>query len=719
MLTTDGQINRDHGLGNNNTRFAHDKAFIQQTAAPNRYNTRPPSTNHPSSVYKRVDADATFVTPILDPNATNVVAKPGTGLLLWFPQRGTDSVYHMGIVPQGTTSTRIQNTAGYPNPPTFFDNSLTNCGQVVSGQDNGDPPQILITGVSGFVFTRALALPRLDVPIKIAPILDEQFSLSRLYGGVFRLYSDTIATGSTALNGTASCSVISDTRDVAQNAAGTDAFPVVDLAQSARTVKEIVKDTSIATGIVMIQGSDIAPHYTAPDSNNNILMQGGWNTPTIGPALTKRVDWKGIVDGNNLLFKQFGLFTGWYSPWGVNQLEGFGSTLWNPSTSVYAAANGIIPNDAIDLTPISEMGTVDIKVQFGIKIHAVTQNGTANKFENKINFVVIVEHYFAGIISSLAAGSNPQIGQVNVRCLRTVHTLAGRVGDFETISGSKSQLQAQSPAMMNITSSITDQYVRAGSLAGFGKFIGAKVYIGCYSYPQIGAPQELSFDITLFNYAPQEFTSDPIGDVTQLRDSYSGPVISFFARDINEPGNCGPCHVARYDGVGGGQQLRIEGVLNTESVAKGDLAPYVQDQVMNSRLAPDINVLPLIWMLYNGISPFKMSWAGPEYDSFLETIVYPMTAESLLSVADGDPRIKTSMDAAGLFSSILGGIGGTLGGLADGILGASGQFGARGQFGAAGQFGATGQFGDMAARGQFGASGQYGDMLGRRQRTAL
>lgn len=691
-----GVVRNDAGLSAANSRWAHNKAFIQQTADPENFQTMPPSTNHPSAVYKKVTIDNSFTVPTLAVGAVKQ-ADPGQGLVLWFPKLGVDTIIHQGIIPQNTACVREVGTFGYDDSNvTMGINSLSNSNQTNAAVGP------LMTGVTAFVFTKALACPRLDAVIKITPNLGQSFSQTRPYGGAIRLWSDTVAGGNINLTGTATAAVISDTRDICQDKNGTDCYAWGDLNQAARTVKESTKEVSISDGVVTIQGSDIPPDFEAPDALNDVRVNGGWDQPFQFPTVTRSLNFaSGGPDSNANGRLQIPIMSAWYSPYGVNQEEGCGNQ--GNGILAYGYTAGILPNNAIPLPLLAETST--LKVKFDCNISGSNYGfppGSAEIFG--VQFDVVIEHYFVGISNSY--GQNPTltvVGAPNVRCLRTVHSTSVKAADLAASPApASSQLDAKCPMSLSCYSDIDDQYIGQGGAPLFGKFFGIKVFVCARAFSTNGG----TFDVELFSYNAAEKSNAASADSPSIFvDQRLGPQISFFAHEINYPGTVGPCHIIRYDSVGSGQQVRINGMLNTESVAKASLAPYVQDQVMNARIASDVNVLPLIWMLYNGASEFKMSWIQSEYDSWRMTQIRHMTAESLNDLADGDARVKTSMEAAGLFSGILGGLGSTIGGLGgalggaiDNVIGASGQFGAS----------AGSQFG-MTARGQFGASGQFGE----------
>lgn len=687
----------DSSVSASGSRYGHNKAWIQQTAAPALYNTMPPSTNHPSAVFKKVTVDHSFTVPMLPINAVQQ-ALPGTGLILWFPKLGVDTILHQGIIPQNTACVREVNTAGFSNNNvTLSVNSLSNSIQTNSSGN-------MTTGVSAFIFTKALAVPRLDAVIKIDPPLQKTFSQSRVYGGEISIWSDTVAGGNLNLTGTCAAAVISDTRDICQSEDGVDAYAWTSLNQAARTWKECTNEITVADGVTTIQGSDIAPDFSAPDSLNDVRMFGGWDNPYQYPTITRTCDFSQGPSVNTAGRAQIPIMSAWYSPCAVNQSEGFGNQ--GVGTSAYAFTAGILPDNAIVIPTLAETSTVQVKFDAHLNISNVVFAGGAVPDTFGVSFDVVVEHYFCGLMNSYGSNTSiPVVGAPNIRVLRTVRSITGKVEDFggDPSGVPSTQLETQAPTTLSCYSNIDDEYIKKGGAPLFGKFIGCKIYVCARAYGGLTG-ETARFDVNLFSYAPLTKDQGVTDFPNAYADNITGPQIAFLSPEINQEGTCGPCHIIRYSDVGGGQQVRINGMLNTQSVAKGSLAPFVQDQVMNAKIAEDVNVLPLTWILYNGDTEFKMSWERPLYRQWINTFIRHLGTETFSDIAEGDSRAATAMDAAGLFSGIIGGLGNAIGGTLDSIVGGSGQFGAS----ARGQFGASGQYGSCA-RGQFGATGQFGD----------
>jgi len=663
-------------VANLTERFGPNLGFIQQTADPKRYNTRPAPVMHPTAVYKKVDINANYrVKANIFPFGSEEVPSD-VGLILWFPKNGADQIYHYGICPQGATSARWL-SAGIADPGTLTINSLSGY------RDSGG---VVNSGIATFHYRSALALPRLSTAaaLTISPPLGDEFSRTRVFGGILECWSSTIGTTAAALNGNVSAAVISDTRDIAQNEDGTDCFSVVDLAQTCRIPREIVKEVSIASGVVMLQGGDLAKDYRPPDAINVDRLDASWQT-NVAPSNVFSTTFQ--VEGTD----QHNIASYWLSPYNVAQAEGFEGIY---GTGAYVHTDGVSLNGSIvapvAIDPISEMGVIDIDVDIAVRATAFAVAGNAALLQ----FTTVVEHFFAGI-------ADDEAGTLKYQVLRSQSNSASMTGLALGLTAptGASAWKLSGLYQIGVHSSIKDNYIRQGGLRAMGKFIGAKVTVMCFTEVAAAAGSTITLE---FGSSASSSGQAGAGVPGSTLDGVTGPVINVRAREINEDGECGPCHIIRYDQVGVDQNIRITGLLNTESVAKGGIAPYVQDSVMNSKLTADANIYPLVYMLYNGHTPFKCSWVREEWMAFVQSFVIPMSIESIADLGQDDPRVKAAADSAGFFS----GLGGALGNLVDTVTGASGQFGGSG-YGAQ----AAGQFGSMygaQSAGQFGGGGYSG-----------
>ena len=651
--------------------------YIKSAGAPNKYKTRPCPLAHPAAMEQVLAASAswTIQPQVFAPDNEDRVLNT-KGLILWFPKYGVNALYHMGIVDQGSVSKRNA---------TFLWNSMANYyGVGRNALINGNST---IYGTLEFIYPFALALPRGDLPIVIEPPMATQFSKARGYSGMVEVWSSTIASGQTTLNGLLTTAVISDTRDICQKSDGTDAFATSALQQSSRTYKEIVNEISAATGVVSLQGGDIDESYLPPDGYANVTAQSGWvMMPVLQKTAATVVNFTPITAG---LALQTALYLGWFSPWGVQQIEGLLGQQSHPDVMPFTQG---INGSAVPIPQIAEMGYCDCKLECQLL-------GSRSITTSTETVCVAFDHVFAMITDS----TNGTIGYRSIRTVRYFQI----GGPGPNVSNNDSMMfsnTAQTSISLDTQSDIRDEYIAAGGFAGLGKFIGCKVSIVITSSDTSASAGTGSYFLQSRGCTARRIYAGG-SNATDL-DKPTGPQISFKACEINSVGQTGPCHVIRYDNIGPTQSMRIQGHLNTEAVAKSVVANLVRGQMMNTRMAMDANAYPLLYALFNGDSSFKCSWDRMEYARWVATVIDPLTPESLLDMGQNDSNINQAVSASGLFQTLganvgrmLGheGFGNLAGSFADSIMGkrvsAGGQFGVQPRFGGGG----GGQYGIDAA----------------------
>lgn len=660
--------------------------FIKQTVDPKTYTCRPAPMAHPSAIFKQVTLNGNW--KCYDPSLLVKERVPSSrGLVLFYPKDGVNSIYHMGIVPKGTTSTYdivcvgIPSYAGDGNIPHDLDYSY------IQPANSG-----LGAGCLFFQYNSALAIPRIEsaTTISFSPNLEEQFSRVRQYGAIAELWSATVSSGSIPFNGTCTASVISDTRDICQNATGEDCYSIVDLTQTARTPKESVQEVSIASGVITLQGCDIPSDYSAPNEAATDQVNGGWQdfTPQLRNVLLDE-----IAFGAGSNFTQGGpynLSSIWITPWNVDCGNANGSAspiLGMPSVT----AEGIIPRFNSDR--LTEMGFLDIDFEFPCHLSAF--GDLQDPGNCTFHLTTAATHWFAYV-------KDTKTGEIGYNTINEAQFDTVSADAFASVASTQNTTITKNTGKivpvktLRMHSRIQNQVGERGGLKQLGKYIGTRIDVF------IGIGGATGFIPASGNALPQ------------LEVHHDQLKLQVRARRIYETGRTGPCHILRYDRVGADQNIQFKGVLNCECVAKGQLAPYVQDSIMNTQMTADTNIYPLVYALYNGKTPFKMSWSRDQWLAFKET-VENMDPQQLLEYANNDGHVAAAASAAGIFGSLgraLGSVGGALigdpalggelggfvGGLADSATHARGQFGRINESVTRG----AGQFGYTQARGQFG-----------------
>ena len=629
-------------------------AFLIGTLDPVGQQVAPPNLGDQSSFSKAITGTGLF--PVGNDLALIGEQVPTqSGMMLWLPQRGVLSMYHMGFVPQGSTV-------------------LTAGGGISTRGLYGGPWNLQGTAatktVASLTYIGTLAIPYShtgkDSQVTLAPSLAGDFSSTKAYSGILTVTMDAVGIGATALTGEISAAAISDTRNVSQiNTAGViGSYSVVDLGQQAVTQQDSLRLESAMDGAVALVGSDFAKIFTNPDSDRVFNRQGAFQQYTY-PAVTIPnyaffASWP-AVDVNRTTNIPTVLFHQWITPWQIQLAAPAGQP---------AITQNIVG-------PIDEAGTLDIAVHFGMNFNNPSTPAPHLVYGDMFHVIVTATHVF-GACSSDGSISYTELSQQGpILELVTAPPSAALVFQYDdTFNGTEQR---------RVSMAATGKYL--------GTYLAAIVTIKSQVDPGNGAI------ITGFN-------------VNAISTSVLAPT-------INSPGACGPARVIRWDSVTAGQLVKASALLNVQVVPQGAIAPYTQQAAATIDQIGNVNIIPWIQRLYNGSHGLRRILTKTHYDDFLRNILPQLSAEKIAGWAQRDDSLATASHAAGIFGSLggtlAGPLGGILGGLADGIFGSAGQFGAcggDGDYGAAGQFGAAGKFG---AAGQFGSAGS---MMGgsRRQR---
>ena len=673
--------------------------FLRQTGDPDTYKTRPSPVSHPVGIPKTVDMSSTWATD--DTLLANEKVPNNSGVIVFFPKNGAGSIYHYGIIPKNTESHFSDVTAiagaGFPTPGTIpsADDYSANLQDVIPAWQ---------AGVRSFQYPSALGVPRLETGLSLIsdPDLSKEFSIVRQYGAQITLYSQTINGSTLTFNGTCSSGVISDTRDIAQDKSGSQCFGVTALQQTARNPKESISHISVMNGIVQIQGPDIPSAYAPPNEYSVDMINGGWTdfdalslglSQTTGPAASfaNPANINGINDVPASKGMYRNLWNTWISPWNVETtgLNEAGAVPFSPGLGAYAT----VPSLQVD--PIDEMGYLDVKFTFPVCIVDSAISGVIPILSAaSFKFLSVVDHWFAYV-------KDTKTGTLGYNVIHRTKVISSTFDQLLSSglapsmpwaedAGTASANNTAGVVDLGFETEIADEIGARGGMGQLGKYIGAKISL--FVCPDL-----------------------PTSQFVQMAVNLNQAKVSARARQIYKEGKTGPCHIIRYDNVGAGQQVHLKVIMNNECVAKGDLAPYVQQQTINPDMACDANVYPLVYALYNGKSYFKCTWSRAEYENFQRALSM-LSQDDLVKMSGDSKSIATSAGSAGMFAGLgkaLGQIGGGLlghagvgaevgsgiGSLVDTFTGSDGQFGTRSD--SAGQFGArTAAYG----AGQWGAN---------------
>ena len=326
----------------------------------------PPNLYHETAFPKKLEATLNvLVGP--DTVGTSLVAPyvpTQSGIILWLPNRGANSLARMGFVPSGTV---LSVTATQPPTPAAS-------GLYFPVRVN---QSAVIQGINSLTFTAPLAVPYnnnvLTDQITIAPNLAQGFSTIRVFNGDLRAVCSTIPSGVFGSNGEWALTAVSDTRDIAQvQSSGASTYTAFDpgqMCQCAVTAKEgMYKEIDAQEGVLTLVGSDIPPFYTNPNADGTDTVRAQYASyPLSSFNSSVTMSSANSLDGAILA-------TAWVSPWQIT-----------------AGAVAGTPLNNVIVSPIDEFGNLDF--QFRAFITGPDQNGGANAGQTTV-LAIQFYHYF-------------------------------------------------------------------------------------------------------------------------------------------------------------------------------------------------------------------------------------------------------------------------------------------------------------------------------------
>ena len=645
-----------------------------------------------------------------DPNARAYYAEEcpsKTGMFLHFPLRGSASLYHMGFV--GLSATPATPVAVPIVSPTSgvgiitawgSQRGLTSAPNVYNGAPNVATPNrwgggggtaINTTDNYGaFQWLGPVVLPRVgNAAIDTGLSVGASFSKTRVYAGIFQLLGNAVSMTAASLTGSASATVVADTRDLASPSGGIDVWSTSSMAQQAISRKDVLKAINLDEGITAIIGDDYQRQFVAPDPAVTRREMG--EAYVVTQALNiKSTIWSGLlVSAYNDQVPVAGCSM-WITPWACNNwyAVNFTGSLSSPP-----------PNHTlVRIPPIDETGSCKVSVQ------------------------VPWDAYFTGTAAT-AGNDVPITAQdllANVGCeckVLFIHRYCNINDDGTVNYNSRSEILSETRSLAqhqiyqgyyrNLTAKITNvNFPSPVFTSDAGRFRGDFVTQGKY----IGTYVQVFFAPSFSPYRPRNTTTPdpggagsdyPTGAGYNVNVTMTTPLVEVTATTIDEPGNIGPCHIVRYDNVSNGQTLILKGMFRFQGNPNGTIAPFVQDSIQAAKYVFSSQVQGLLRALFRSNPNFRRIMTTRFYEEVVLPYVRELSAGSLIQESGNKPEVVAHGEQAGLFTTV----GSTVGNLFDALAGgAAGQFGLGG--GMAGQFGLGG-----------GMAGQYGlggGMSGRR-----
>lgn len=640
------------GVLENDLRMDMDKevnelGFIQTTLDPVHYDVLPPNITTRTTFAKRFTVDGEWT--ILDPADLVIEKVPSdTGLVVWLVQRGILSIYRMGIVQKGTIS--------YAGNMTYGGIPLVYSAELAVPYNVGNNQQITI-----------------------APSPTRDFTFTRLAAGVVSIRSTDVPIGSTAFIGNISAGSIQDWRDVCQNSQGL-AFSTADIKQQSVTTKDAFVKESLEEGCTFIVGSDVPNDFSVPDRDNYGSFNAGYETLTVLNSISDSSQpWAlcwGTFGKNLVVTHQ------WVTPWKTNvnstssvpyQWPSSAVDTWEYSNFLRTDGNVLQNQNVGQINPCGFAG-FDITVGFnrlGLKNSDTPITGDVFPslagqmitltYTTTINVVdVYASCNLGGYLSYSSWSSGNIAGQA---AYGSNYTFTDPYQFYvDPTSHKVSYITPASSGSVSHTVSHRDQGHGLEQYGSRGQYIGSMVTV----YQNVAASVTLGTTVSgtyngvsLLNYA------NAPGAVTPPETFWSSQFnllqITAVAQDIYTQGELGPLRVCRYDQVGKGQTMVVDGTLLVECVPEGTIAPYVVPSLKSTGITSNVNLFIVIAALYNGGGPFKRIWRRNDYLRVLHHVVPTLTIETLLNWASEYPDVGAACHAAGIFGKFFQTAGGLMG----------------------------------------------------------
>lgn len=288
----------------------------------------------------------------------------------------------------------------------------------------------------------------------------------------------------------------------------------------------------------------------------------------------------------------------------------------------------------------------------------------------------------------------------------------------------------------------------AGIVSGNAIEIGNRVYVGkhkprqyCSGFVQTGKYLGTLVRIEVMSVA---------ASFVQVQYKINQISCAVGAHHIGVDGAVGPCHVLAWNSVSNGQQLRVNGCVNLQTMPSGNIAQFTHDSADGTHRAGSLNAVTLVETMYNqSHGLIRRNWIYDEYmekrnQYFLNNLSPAIIQElsdyneniSAAAESAGVPMVLDKTDAEEFGAGLIGdwgrSLGNIIGSVIPGVGDAIGQgLGKVGDFagdvaqqlgeaavpvliggamsGMSGAFGSAGQFGQID-RGGYGSAGQFGQI---------
>lgn len=678
--------------------------YIQSSLEPTKQAVMPPNLHEPPAFIKSGDiwnawgVDDTGMVPptVIDGNCITTQS----GGVMFFPQRSANSMWRFSRIPatyQNSAQFVFSNSGSgtgislpYLYPPGW--SGPPDAGFVGNANPQLQPnlPGVAIAtrysfpdtfaGMNTLQYDGQLAIPytanvQFD-QILIEPDFSLQFSQTKLISGVLSMVCETISAGTITLNGNFSGSIIADTTEVAQQGdpGSIIAYGITNTNQASITRKDVMVGVASDDGVMTLVGPDAMRSFSQPNADIRFRTDGSTEhvvcTGPTAPGFNffASAYAPGDTSGAGGPGDCYVFLVKWVTPWHTHWTTNAPSTPNSgpvPQTPAYTGGMSAynVNYETIKTQPINEAGCLRIHYQFRTALKK-TSNGDASQtlhtiFARALHVFATCDHFGA------------------IRYNNIIEMQSWKTG-------------VNNPRIMQYDAYFDASNMR-GNYTSTGKYIGTLIQVGVINEIIDGASEELCLEF------------------------FDPPQMWITATTLNIEGEAGPCHLLLYNDFSNTTKIQCKGIVNVAGVSEARLAPYVQTAISGTASVTDVNIIPLMYNLYNSYDlPIRRNWVIPAYRDFIKEQLQKLTLDHIAQWASQNKQFGAM--ASGFFGNLLhdvsqgvkalGGVAGqALSSVTPGIAQAlmskvtgnsTGQFGSMSPY-ACGQFGASGQFGAEAA----------------------
>lgn len=513
-------------------------------------------------------------------------AKQQIGAILWLPQRGAISVNRLGYFRQTTAMSHSTHTSG-SNPGWWKGTYLK-----IGGPSSAAPT----TGVS-MMLTQDLftfVMPTQDLSLK--PPLQKQFSQGRVISGAITVRSATTSGDNVRLQGSLSGAAVSDTRAL-------PGLAPPSLRQQAVTNKDGHLCVPAYEGLVAILGPDIQSEYDPLDTN---LTTENMKSAFLYDILQGTQIGVGAKTTNTLAD----------AIW-ISSTSELGSTLPSELPQQFS-----VPPVAYDTAP-----EIVVKVQANPLLTAIE---TADRYDAAtIDGEVQVIHYWY----------QQQVdGSGNVSLIVTSEPSPGPVSGQSNTNRIPDQSNNQR-FLVPLTNLPIQQRSVLPTEAPLTQING------CYTFRAASVRQP--------NYQWAGSLIIPRGPTITKTSNPDQPgfyvyEVDFIAKNLYAQGNLGVARIIRWDNLES-QSVVIQGQVNVEAIATGEVAPYV---TQDDYSAFDAGLLPFTAKLFNGpFTEFRRMYTGRQYFDMMRKFFSSISVEQLIEYTR-TRKPSLAIEAASIFGTL-------------------------------------------------------------------